>query len=255
MAFALHCGNKLELLAAHCLESLYGPGNTVKDPFTPRTVVVPTRGMADYLTLTIAEKLPVAINISTPFVVSFIDSVLAASFPDFNRSGMLYNKEVLALRLYAILRDHPPEALVNFLNRAPQELRACQLALQLAGLFDQYQIYRPEKLRDWRERRTETDPRFQWQRDLYLELFSDGKSLLRKINALLPFSSVDLNLIPFIRVPFFEILGLGKATFIFFIVAELSLKLSESSNAISQCCTDAPLTSETDSIFDFAIKF
>ncbi len=176
MAFALHCGNKLELLAAHCLESLYGPGNTVKDPFTPRTVVVPTRGMADYLTLTIAEKLPVAINISTPFVVSFIDSVLAASFPDFNRSGMLYNKEVLALRLYAILRDHPPEALVNFLNRAPQELRACQLALQLAGLFDQYQIYRPEKLRDWRERRTETDPRFQWQRDLYLELFSDGKS-------------------------------------------------------------------------------
>ncbi len=168
--FHLYTGNKLETLAAEFARRVYL--DAPPDPFRPETVVVQTQGISAWLKLFLAEHTPVAANLETPFLNNFITRILLRC----TRGAMAeelerFSPEVLPFRIFHLL-DAAPEKwpeLAGYLRGGKPEVRRWQLAERIAGLFDQYQVYRPDMLLGWRSGQR-ADP-CDWQRRLYLEIF------------------------------------------------------------------------------------
>lgn len=100
-----------------------------------------------------------------------------------------YDKQVLVWRILALLPSLLPQdaftPLRQFLSDDPDGRKAWQLAGQLADLFDQYQVYRPDWLNDWAEGRDELargdggvarelPERERWQPQLWRALAESG---------------------------------------------------------------------------------
>ena len=175
MGFYLYTGNKLERLADQFREHVYAKTGELR--LTPETVVVQTQGMAAWLRLKLAESAPVAANLDFPFLHAFISSVLERVFPEYKASVCSLSKERMAWRIFHIFMDHPdayPELEAYFSHDTGEaDLKKYQLAEKIAGLFDQYQIYRGDILEVWR-----SDPgQGGWQARLYLELAGNMKGI------------------------------------------------------------------------------
>ena len=176
MSFHLYTGNKLEQLAELYLDAVFrhAPAN----PFTPETIVIQTRGMADWLTQFLAADGGIAANLDLPYLENFVRRTMMQSFDPataaaFRRDSELFSQEVMAWRLAGLLEDEAPRVpeLARYLTGDARKL--LQLAAKIAGLFDQYQVYRQEELLLWAagERGAE---RHSWQRKLYLALRRNG---------------------------------------------------------------------------------
>lgn len=169
MGFNLYYGNKLENLAERFASDIYLSGGG--DPMTGECVVVQTQGMSAWLKLFLGREGRIAANLETPFLNNFITGVLDKVFPshfvadseDFSHGAMVWH-------LYRVLEDNAerfPE-LAPYLSGENFELKRWQLAARLAGLFDQYQLYRVRELGEWEV--GATLPRFDWQRRLYRQM-------------------------------------------------------------------------------------
>ncbi len=175
MGFYLYTGNKLERLAdAFCSRVYMCPG---REWLIPETVVVQTQGMAAWLRLKLAESSPVAANLDFPFLNAFISSVFERVFPGYHDAVRSLSRERMTWNLFHIFMDHPetyPELEKYFLHdTGAKDLKKYQLAEKIAGLFDQYQIYRTDVLEQWR-----TVPAADnWQARLFLELVGEGRGM------------------------------------------------------------------------------
>lgn len=176
MSFHLYTGNKLERLAELYLDAVFR--HPPADPFTPETIVIQTQGMADWLTQFLAANGGIAANLELPYLENFVRRTMLQSFDPataaaFRRDSELFSQEVMAWRLAALLEDeaHRVPELARYLTGDARKL--LQLAAKIAGLFDQYQVYRQEELLRWAagERGAE---RHLWQRNLYLALRENG---------------------------------------------------------------------------------
>lgn len=72
-----------------------------------------------------------------------------------------------------------------------QDLKKYQLAVKVAGLFDQYQIYHGDMLGNWRRNGGNG-----WQERLYLELAESRKSIDRYFNDFLSLTSIPEDAAP-----------------------------------------------------------
>ena len=152
------------------------------DIFVPEKVVVPTYGMRIWLTQYLAQQSAVVANIDFPYPRNFIAEVLNKQFagrPDYRPE--LFTVEVLAWRIMKIMaaegatdRAEMLSALTAYLQQQDERpvLRQYELALRIAGLFDQYMIYRPEDLTAWRTTLPAADPE-RWQAALWQKLLVD----------------------------------------------------------------------------------
>ena len=178
MSFRLYTGNKLERLAEKFVEII--AASPPHDVFAPETVVVQTQGMASWLKLRIGDGGRIAANIDTPFLVNFINRTLETLFPQFRADCERFSAEVLPWRICRLLRERPQDypELAPYLVPPQKELKAWQLSCRIAELFDQYQIYRPEMLVNWRTGGVPEWSDAAWQKRLYCEL--RGKSFSRE---------------------------------------------------------------------------
>lgn len=170
MKFYLYTGNKLERLAEKFISLVCG--SLPADVFTPETVVVQTQGMAAWLKLRIGDSGRIAANFDTPFLVNFINRTLEAVFPQFRADFERFSTELLPWKICRILEREPeryPE-LAAYLSGPQAELKRWQLGCRIADLFDQYQIYRPKMLEEWRAGNRPEWNDADWQKRLYLEL-------------------------------------------------------------------------------------
>lgn len=174
MNFYLYTGNKLERLAEKFLALVCE--SPPPDVFTPETVVVQTQGMAAWLKLRIGDSGRIAANLDTPFLVNFINRTFDAVFPLFRSDFAQFSAELLPWKICRILEREPeryPE-LADYLSEPQTERKRWQLACRIADLFDQYQIYRPNMLEEWRSGfGFGSNPEWRdvdWQKRLYLEL-------------------------------------------------------------------------------------
>ncbi|NMA47089.1 MAG: exodeoxyribonuclease V subunit gamma, partial [Lentisphaerae bacterium] len=147
----------------------------------PEKVVVPTYGMRIWLTQYLAQQSAVVANIDFPYPRNFIAEVLKQHFAgraDFRPE--LFTVEVLAWRIMKIMdvarATEDAEALATLTAYLRQdeerpELRQYELALRIAGLFDQYMIYRAEELVGWRTALPAEDPE-RWQAALWRKLLT-----------------------------------------------------------------------------------
>ena len=172
----LYTGNKLERLADQFCRQVYM--HPCAAWLTPEAVVVQTQGMAAWLRLKLAESSPVAANLNFPFLNTFISSVFERIFSGYHEEMRNLSRERMTWRLFHIFMDHPesyPELEKYFSHdTGAADLKKYQLAARIAGLFDQYQIYRADVLAQWR-----TVPPIgkNWQARLFLELVGSGHGM------------------------------------------------------------------------------
>jgi exodeoxyribonuclease V gamma subunit len=150
-------------------------------PLPPREseiIVVQSQGMRQWLTLAMADALGCAGSVSLPFPARFVHSLAAAlgmPGPDVDP----FSREAMTWRVDALLRQvdlHDPryEALSRYLRDGDDRMRF-GLATQVAGRFDDYQLFRPELLEAWeRGEQCLSSPHEIWQAALWRALCEHG---------------------------------------------------------------------------------
>ena len=162
--FHLYISNHLDHLAEKLSNDLKHQSSSI---FQPYTIVTQTEGMSNWLRLKIAEKEGIAAHVKFPKpseIVEQIYWILGGTKENIlkrdEQHWHIY--EVLESRAFQSL--FPDKAL--YYNDDPQaeELKKLALSRLLADLFDQYQIYRPQTIRQWNEQGWEAaDGKYKWQ--------------------------------------------------------------------------------------------
>ncbi len=140
----------------------------LRSPFTPEIVVVQSNGMRRWLTQQLAERHGVCAHVLFPFPQNFFNELVAPQ-----TRAAAFDREVMAWRILHLL-----PALVKRAEFAPiahylegdDALRAFQLAQQIAHVFDQYLVFRPELILQW-----DAGEGNDWQPMLWREMARGGK--------------------------------------------------------------------------------
>jgi exodeoxyribonuclease V gamma subunit len=159
----LHMSNRLEILAE---ELAAIAASRPLPPLLAETVVVQSRGMARWLSMQLASKIGVCANLSCPFPNAFISRVLGRLL-DEEATGN-DEREMVTWRLMGLLADLKDETVFAPLNdylATGGERQRFELARQLANLFDQYAVYRPDLVLAW-----EDGQEGGWQAELWRRL-------------------------------------------------------------------------------------
>jgi len=181
----LHYSNRTEKLLQSLIENLetakQRPGASL---FDAATIVVPNRQIETYLRFGIARAAGIASSLTMKFLRAFLEDLLEKCRPDIRIvSGNLLRGLLLELLADgALLADADLGPLRSYLTAAGDnpdtvDLRGWQLSGQVAHLFEEYDLSRPEMLEDWIAGRSaapgkEDDPAPErWQRRLWREIW------------------------------------------------------------------------------------
>lgn len=187
--FKAYYSNDLDTLFNRFAEVTADP---IGEALRPETVVTPSRAMARWLAIHLAEQQAIAANIQFSLPAAFIWNMFFNLFPEANNPGVI-DRESLTWRLMSVLPTamKQPEfaPLTHYLGEESPEHKRYQLCRQIADVFDQYLVYRPDLLRQW-----ETGQEDHWQARLWRAV-SDGERLHRA-NLIARFLDPALNLDP-----------------------------------------------------------
>ncbi len=144
----VHTGNQLETLADDLAALL---ATSPPDPLRREVVVVQSQGMQRWVTLRLAERLGLCMQVVFPFPRAFLEESLHALLPG-EANAPAATIEAMTWRLQTLLPAFLPqpafEPLRHYLSDG-DPLKAYQLAARIARLFDQYLTYRPAMLLEW----------------------------------------------------------------------------------------------------------
>ncbi|MCP5351829.1 MAG: exodeoxyribonuclease V subunit gamma [Chromatiales bacterium] len=165
----LHHGNRLETLRERLATITATP---LAEVFAAEQIVVQNPGMARWLAQGLAEAHGVAANLEFLLPASFVWEVFRGQFERVPEQSA-FAAEALTWRIHArlpALLDHAAFAAPRrYLRDDDDGRKRLQLASRVAGLFDQYLIYRPDLIFAW-ERGAEADD---WQAELWRELVGE----------------------------------------------------------------------------------
>ena len=134
-------------------------------PFETETIVVQSRGFESWLTLQLAQRLGGWCNPAFPFPRHLIDRVLDVLDADSTAPALAYSQERLKWTIAALLEQAPPRELESYLQADPD--RILRFAGNVAAVFDDYVVYRPQLLREWANGAEDG-----WESDLWRALHS-----------------------------------------------------------------------------------
>ncbi len=147
--FVLHSSNKTENLAAHLATLLHSAPLTL--PLTKEVCLIQGQGMERWLPQYLASQMGVFGNYAFFFPHKFFSAL--AQRIGLSLDNAAFDRDRLVWLLEAVLRDldelRELERVAGYLQGHGSVLKRYQLALQLAQLFDQYQIMRPDMLAVW----------------------------------------------------------------------------------------------------------
>jgi exodeoxyribonuclease V gamma subunit len=142
--------NRVELL----LERLAGrlEARPLVSPLRPEVVVTPSPAMARWVNLQLAARHGVAANYHYPLPASFIWQLARELLGDLPETDPLA-PDMMTWKVYALLPELIGEpafsTIAHYLQQDAGGLKRFQLAGRIADVFDRYQFYRPQLLRDW----------------------------------------------------------------------------------------------------------
>ncbi len=169
MALYLKVSNSLESLAAGLSGELRQSPNSV---FDPHYIVTQTEGMNNWLKLQIATHLGIAANyrfLKPNELIHQVYYMLGGPL------GEMLSVQNLGWLLFKLLgekefADRFPSMANYFRHSGPdKETRRMALAEKLADLFDQYQVYRPDMIRQWNQADATTLDYNEWQQYLWVK--------------------------------------------------------------------------------------
>jgi exodeoxyribonuclease V gamma subunit len=129
-------------------------------PLQNETIVVQSRGFESWLTLELARRLGVWANPSFPFPRHLIERMLDVLDPDTKENARVYDRERLKWTVAELLSESPPSTLERYLGADTD--RVLRLASNVASVFDDYVVYRPDLLSAWAAGRDDG-----WQSELW----------------------------------------------------------------------------------------
>ena len=144
MSLHLYKSNRLEKLVYHLAEDvLQSPLSSV---FASEQIIVQTQGMAQWLKLELCKRQGILANVEFPFPRAFLSRLMLDLLPHDARVGAI-EPEALTWRVMGRIDALLPQTAFNEIRNylaSEDPRRKFQLAERVAGLFDQYSIYRPE---------------------------------------------------------------------------------------------------------------
>jgi exodeoxyribonuclease V gamma subunit len=147
------------------------------DPFAPALVVVPSQGMGRWLTLELARKQGIAMQLEMQLPAKFVwdlSRAVLGSLPE----QSAFSPSTLTWRLYGWLCEPANLEMAPRLSQyldGGDERRRLSLAAKIADVFDQYLLYRDDWLAAWERGETlDLGPDEAWQALLWRELTKDG---------------------------------------------------------------------------------
>jgi len=147
--------------------------NVAVDPFVPTTIVVQSFGIGQWLKHEIARHDGIAANIDCILPAELIWRMYQRVLPEHKLpKDSLYSREQMTWRIMQILpkmSDSEFDSIQQYLNGSgDSQLRCYQLSDAIAGLFDQYLVYRPDWIKGWED--GNNDPEQPWQSLLWRQL-------------------------------------------------------------------------------------
>ncbi len=149
MSFNLYTSNRLEILADKLAEVVAQP---LSSPLAAETIIVQSFGMQQWIAFELARRFGIWTNCRYPFPNTFLQELFDIFVPDALDSAA-FERDVMAWR---IMRQLPQcimnpgfEPLKTYLEEDRGYFRTWQLSRQIANLFDQYCIYRPNMILRW----------------------------------------------------------------------------------------------------------
>ncbi len=165
--FILHSSNKTENLFIHLTTVI----NSAKlsNPLEKETFLIQSQGMERWLSQQLADQYSVWGNYEFLFPGKFFSGI--AKKVDQQLNDEVFDRELMLWRFEQLLRHLDDDCfapLQHYIQGENQELKRFQLAQQLAQLFDQYQMMRPDMLALWQQNQLlyQTDSE-RWQRALW----------------------------------------------------------------------------------------
>ncbi len=154
--FHLHYDTSLKRLADRLADLL--ARQPADDLLRPQTVLVPQRGLQQWLVQHLAQRHGIAANLEFIEPARLVWRILRAEQADLPPvSG--FDREVLRWRILGLLRDPSTPAPVRALLGADaDDLQAFELSAHLAQLYERYQGYRRDMLEGWARGSEHEDP-------------------------------------------------------------------------------------------------
>ena len=141
------------------------------DPFEPLTVVVQSFGLGQWLKLQLSDYHGISSNVDCILPATFLWKLYQSLIPETQRlNESPYDRHRLTWRIMRLLKANPGLAgeIDTYLTGAgDKDLRLHQLAAELALLFDEYLMYRPDWILQWQNQRRELTGHEAWQADLW----------------------------------------------------------------------------------------
>ncbi len=145
----LHLSNRAENLFRALASVVAKP---IPEVFQPEIIVVEEMGMARWLSQHLAETQGIAANIEFPLPAGFVWHLLRGQLQA-GTAEVGFSKRTLlwySMALLPGLKERPGFAPIQrYLSGGDTETKTYQLSRQIADLFDQYLVYRPDWIRRW----------------------------------------------------------------------------------------------------------
>ncbi len=165
----IYKSNRMEYLMDALASVIEDP---LGDPFLSEWIVIQSRGMKQWISIELARRTGICANISCFFPRDLIEKFVSKSGFEEN---LLFWK---IMELLPILSDHGKFSIIkSYLKNDKDGVKLYQLACNIADLFDNYSIYRPDLLLKWQNRDEDFYPEnklFAWQPVLFRELIQSG---------------------------------------------------------------------------------
>ncbi len=170
--FKVYTSNRMEILVAKLAEVLKKP---LPSPFVPEIIIVQSRGMERWISMELARVQGVCANVRFPFPKNFMTEI-GENIVDGPAGGRSFDPPVMAWRIMRLLPGligrEGFEPLRAYLKDDRDRLKLYELAKRIAGLMDQYLVYRPDMLSAWAEGKI-THPDEIWQAAVFRALIKE----------------------------------------------------------------------------------
>lgn len=168
--FILHSSNKTENLLVHLTSVI--ENIPLSHPLSKEVFLIQSQGMERWLSQQLASHFGVWGNYEFLFPGKFLSSL--SKKIDVQINDELFDRELMLWRFEKLLRsidDNCFKSLQHYLKGENQNLKRFQLAQQLAQIFDQYQMMRPDMIDLWQKgQQLYQSENEMWQRTLWQQI-------------------------------------------------------------------------------------
>ena len=171
--FALHTSNRSENLLQHLAQVI--ETQPLGSPFSKEIFLIQSQGMERWISQQLATHFGVWGNYQFYFPGNFFSEISNLFVAD--EKGTSYQREQMVWIFEQLLRDIEEEGsetfqvIRDYLSSGSRPLKRFQFAEQLARVFDQYQMMRPDWLRAWSKGElTGVDSSEKWQSALWQQI-------------------------------------------------------------------------------------